>query len=224
MPARKHTGEFTFFDQIDSASKAYWLGFLLTDGTVTKDGHEVVLDLADLDQVEKFKAALNCTYPITRLTRIKKTWSGVTYAIHVSSSYLNKQLQTLGIVPNKTYNHAPFYTPKEPLFQEFVRGVIDGDGGFCKSPNKYGKPQYQLYCYNRNMAVLELVKTFFACGKIYNNWHGEGNLTYLFNTGSEAVFLPLLDSVYANSYENTRLTRKYQKYCQLSEVTHNVRC
>lgn len=56
-----------FFKTIDTEEKAYWLGFLYADGSVSKDLKAVTLELniKDIDHIRKFKRAINSTHKIT---------------------------------------------------------------------------------------------------------------------------------------------------------------
>ena len=51
-----------FFKTIDSEIKAYFLGLMYSDGSVTKN--QFYLKLKDEDVVVKFKEALECEHPI----------------------------------------------------------------------------------------------------------------------------------------------------------------
>ena len=54
MPHKKHINE-NVFETIDSEEKAYWLGFLYADGSVTnRSDIDISLQLSDERHVEKF--------------------------------------------------------------------------------------------------------------------------------------------------------------------------
>lgn len=54
--------DINFFKVIDTEEKAYFLGIMFSDGSVSKN--QFYLKLKDEDVVLKFKNALKCGYPI----------------------------------------------------------------------------------------------------------------------------------------------------------------
>ena len=61
----KHTLIFDYFDNIDTNEKAYWLGYLTADGTISKNNYKASLSSKDLEIIEKFKKCINTTHPIS---------------------------------------------------------------------------------------------------------------------------------------------------------------
>ena len=69
---------YNYFDEIDTENKAYWLGFLFADGSITtpfrvnKDGSikngiyriEISLKEDDKDHLDKFRKELNIEKPL----------------------------------------------------------------------------------------------------------------------------------------------------------------
>ena len=62
----------TFFENIDTEEKAYWLGFMYADGYIISNngryGQEqigITLSTKDLGHLEKFKQSIEATNPIT---------------------------------------------------------------------------------------------------------------------------------------------------------------
>lgn len=122
-----------FFEVIDSEDKAYWMGYIVADGSVGKYGVEYRVSVATKDSDE---------YHIRRLAdavgfkgTIKKT--GGAYGIAAGSPkcshlvfkrkkmYLD--LVSHGVLPRKSKDGT---CPKVegPIATHFWRGVIDGDG------------------------------------------------------------------------------------------------
>lgn len=129
------------FETIDSDEKAYWLGFIASDGNVciTKNWQYIVqiyLDIKDEAHVKKFYDFIGNQKPIRHRTRVgtnytKKT---VTQAIAaVSSKRMVNSLIKLGITPRKSLT---LHWPKldDPsLYWSFIRGYWDGDGTVGKT-------------------------------------------------------------------------------------------
>ena len=128
--------DLTFFDQIDSQAKAYWLGFIAADGNIThrKDGYSlrIALKADDRDHLKKFMRDIGSVLPVRDYTQ-----NGRCYArISVSGRLLIESLEALGIVPKKALVlRYPLQIPCE-LDSHFIRGYFDGDGSICQLKNK----------------------------------------------------------------------------------------
>jgi transposase-like protein len=125
--------------------QSYWAGFLLTDGSVSRQG-SVKLAITDLDHVEKFQSFLGAgQYSIYKnlAGEMRSPRNGKTYKtkpvfeINLRSVKVCIDLARLGVVPDKTYTAQ--IPPSLSLSKDFWRGVIDGDGWMStsfKSTNK----------------------------------------------------------------------------------------
>lgn len=150
---RAYSVDDDYFETIDSQKKAYWLGWLITDGYVltkfnTKRGvvnsYSIGLDLAEKDKyvLEDFKkdikADVSIKYvkeyipkaayknKITGKERFIK--GGAQYSLRFSSAKMIQNLAKYGIHQNKTYD---VVFPKEldsKYYPGFIAGVISGDG------------------------------------------------------------------------------------------------
>lgn len=136
----------TVFDTIDTEEKAYWLGFLYADGSVSSSINNVELSLSikDIEHLEKFRRFLKKQTPInTSFVTIK----GQKYErcrCTVTDKHLKQQLIYLGCLPNKsktlTLRTDIFETPD--LIYPFIRGYVDGDG--CISFTSTGRLNLQI--------------------------------------------------------------------------------
>ena len=65
QPNKKYVDE-SFFDNIDTEEKAYWLGFMYADGCVNTSSNSFELSLKeeDYDHIVKFKNALHSEHKI----------------------------------------------------------------------------------------------------------------------------------------------------------------
>ena len=121
---RSRTGRYSidedYFETIDTEGKAYFLGLMYSDGSVTKN--QFYLKLKDEDVLQQFKQELNTEAPIKR---IETPWDA--YILQVSCQKLCSHLINQGCVPNKT---KVIQVPKlkEDLYRHFIRGFFDGDG------------------------------------------------------------------------------------------------
>jgi len=116
-----------FFEQIDSEEKAYWLGFLLADGGVSRNQLTVSLAIEDGLHVEKLRSALGSDAPLKRITFNNAWKSKDQIRLVIKRKAMAVRLAKWGIVPNKMlYGWVP-ELPR-PLQRHFWRGVFDGDG------------------------------------------------------------------------------------------------
>lgn len=109
-----------YFKDIDTEGKAYFLGLMYSDGSVSQN--QFYLKLKDEGVIQQFKQELKAETPIRR---IEKPWDA--YILEVSCKRLCQHLINQGCVPNKT---RVIQVPKlrEDLYRHFIRGFFDGDG------------------------------------------------------------------------------------------------
>lgn len=126
-----------YFSKIDSHEKAYWLGFLYTDGSVDHYHHtgRIRLQLQEQDKeiLEKFKECLQIDSKIIYDKRINSICCSVEFV----SEQIYQDLVNFGIIPNKTYlsKHIPFEKIPKQYLASFLLGLFDGDGNFYCSEN-----------------------------------------------------------------------------------------
>lgn len=113
-----------YFENIDSANKAYWLGWLLTDGGVSqKNGIEIALKKEDAYILFMFESDLGISGHV-------KSFGNLYARFSLSCVSMISSLKQYGIVPNKTLTlKFPHNIPNE-FENHLLRGMFDGDGGF----------------------------------------------------------------------------------------------
>ncbi|MCR8648456.1 hypothetical protein [Leptospira interrogans] len=160
-----------YFCSIDSQKKAYYLGWLITDGWVNgvvQQNDKVYksnkiglkIKIGDIDVLEDFKKELDTDSPIKYFKKrppqlLKNKITGKTSIIkageqvclEVYSHQMQLDLAQYGIVPKKTYTVT--FPKKLPIqyYPGFIAGVISGDG--CVYLHKNHKTGKLLQC---NMA------------------------------------------------------------------------
>lgn len=141
---RTHTVDDGFFDSIDSEPKAYWLGFLAADGGVYGNRVEVGLARKDREHLDRLKLALRTDYPIRdRLKRPRGYEAGFPSSrLALVSRQMVDGLARHGVRPRKTFTHEwPDFLPPV-LLRHYLRGYVDGDGGFYASSSGNRKAHY----------------------------------------------------------------------------------
>lgn len=197
--------DLNFFENIDTEAKAYFLGLMYSDGSVTKT--QFYIKLHDEDIIQKFKQELKCESPIRY---IEKPWKAYIFA--VSCQQLCSQLISHGCVPNKTkIIQLPILNKN--LYRHFIRGFFDGDG-CLQLQDKIYHCRFDLTCASLKFLeqlrpiISEHAKTngYLGKEKKYNVWH----LNY---SGHQVK--QILDWLYKDAH--FYLQRKYVKYQLLKQ-------
>lgn len=135
QPHNKHLWR-SYFHKIDSEEKAYWLGFILGDGCLYRNGYTVGINLKDSDDKHllKFAKAIR--------------WKGNLYyykpqktvLLGISSKEMHADLMNLGLTPAKSLTAK---WPKVPKKYEchVLRGLFDADGCI----QSYSKGRYACF-------------------------------------------------------------------------------
>lgn len=158
----KYTYNKDYFNEIDTAEKAYWLGFLYADGCITRFYRgerlksmslELTLQDEDCEHLVKFNNALESNVPIQHRIIAEKYKAD---RIVINSTKMCRDLIKLGCTPTKSLTLEFPSNNIVPLkfIRDFIRGYFDGDGGisytegeyFHKSKNKSYK-QHHYVCY-----------------------------------------------------------------------------
>jgi hypothetical protein len=115
---RQYRCNVSYFCEIDSAEKAYWLGFILADGSVSKDGSRLAINLSAKDEqhLRKFQKCIGSNHLI--YNSLKNIRSLVIGSVELCAS-----LQSRGIVSRAKQ---PFLEHRFPV--DYWRGFVDGDG------------------------------------------------------------------------------------------------
>lgn len=132
---RRYFFDETFFENIDTEEKAYWLGFIAADGCVTDKKWCLSIGLAQCDRghLEKFAKAIKTTHPVSDITT-KGDEYGERHAsrVYIWSKKLANQLIRLGVTPRKSLTAEPWNAPPR-LARAYWQGAFDGDGCISKS-------------------------------------------------------------------------------------------
>lgn len=115
------------FFNVQSSDMAWLLGFLASDGNVSKKENLIRIELSSVDEeiLQKIKQVVSIENPI----RIYTNKKGFEFAALAWSCKEHKEeLSKYGIVPNKTYILTPPEKLDKKYYIDYIRGYFDGDG------------------------------------------------------------------------------------------------
>lgn len=121
----KYSFNEDYFEKIDTEDKAYFLGFIVADGSV--NGVRLNISQKEPDILYEFEKFIKLKDGVRKHTKRN------IHFLNLTSSKLITDLNNLGIHQNKTMIVKYPDIPKE-LEHHFMRGVFDGDG--CISIHK----------------------------------------------------------------------------------------
>lgn len=188
-------------EKIQNEFDAYYLGLLLTDGYIARE-REIGLDLIDEDCIKFISEGIGKSY---------KTYQGKgqdTHRIIFSDIETVKNLERLGVVPNKTMELQPpnLYTEEEKFLPYIIRGIIDGDG--CVSPTSYGGAQFHICTMSKDFAdwIEYILTEKFFMKDIHKRQTAQG--IWRIDSSNQQNILKLISIVYDKPFG---MMRKYTK-------------
>jgi len=222
------------FDIIDTKEKAYWLGFIWSDGYVMKrerkNGYEYALKLElaeiDISHLQKFVSFLDSNIPI----HTYKYYGGyITEEGHSSVRVLiNRKsigynlYENFGIVPNrKSIDKMIERVPLEFL-KYFILGVFDADGsvtyynstdkdGVVTKKSTIGICGYEQLLTMINMHFIDNGLSETILKQTKRNKESEECCLSISFSGNQQVER-ILSYLYDGTNDNMRLERKYNKF------------
>ena len=209
-----------YFSQIDSNEKAYWLGWLISDGSITYQPEK-----------SKFQLELTIKQEDENILHLLENDLGVSNKVYTSQNLYkrfslgSKQIVTdlinLGITQNKTFSvKVPYFDKKYNA--SFLRGVFDGDGGFTVYTRSAGQKCMELsFCGNEfiiNWISNTLQEDIPNLTK--NSITKESSIKRIRWSNKKDIIL-IRDYLYKN-HNNHFLSRKYNLIYANTEVTNQI--
>ena len=199
-----------------SPTSAYWVGFIASDGCLFYRDKCLFINLnkQDRDHLYKFAKAVKTN------AKIGYVKSNNSVHINIYSKEVFNSLLNLGITPNKSLKINSVNIPYH-LMPHFLRGVFDGDGYI--GGKKVTHIQFEI---SGNRPFLQQIQNILVneCGinqvKIYPLYPLGKNKGYKLQYTGSQIFR-ILDFLYKNSSNRTRLERKYQKMLELKKFKLN---
>lgn len=146
-----YTVNDNYLDNIDTEDKAYFLGWLLSDGSISDNRLTLKLKSDDEYIIKEMFGKFSSGYNITTYKNSK--------SMGVSSSKLIDSLKKLGCVENKTKMGFNLPIISDDLFRHFIRGYFDGDGSIGRRSARPNQTQINI-CSPDKIFLLELQNKF----------------------------------------------------------------
>lgn len=206
-----------YFERIDSNEKAYWLGWFVSDGSITNQPDkskfqlELTIKAEDEDVLRLLEKDLGVENKVYTSQEKYKRFS-------LGSKKIITDLEKLGITQNKTFS------VKVPNFNKqynaaFIRGLFDGDGGFTHYQRSSGQVCNELSFCGNEYIVSWILKTLTEeLPSLKRNSVTKENSIKRIRWSSQKDIILIRDYMYAN-HNNHFLQRKYNLIYANTEVT-----
>jgi len=200
----KYTPEL---DSINYESKEffYFLGWMASDGNISKDFRNVKLAITDQEIVQKFQTFFQAGVIYKKNYNQKKDL----FIYCICSIKLAQYLNTLGITPAKTYSlELTESIWKSPYVSHFLRGFFEGDGHIRNTPTARGGKRYEAGFTSASPLLVNQLQSFLKTQGIEVKCSQKQKTFRLRISGKENL-KRFTDFIY-NDCDNWVLERKYQ--------------
>lgn len=132
---------YSFFNEINSESKAYWLGFIAADGCVSVNEKtnsceiSIQLQATDVNHLKKFNKAINGNVQPTfykQLCNLNNKYE-TCCRFRLYNQEMANDLIKHNVVPRKSLTLKFPMTINDEYIRHFIRGYFDGNGCIIKS-------------------------------------------------------------------------------------------
>lgn len=221
--AGKYKVNEKYFENINTPNKAYWLGFIMADGTMREyrpGCYQLCLELEYNDKyiIDKFKEDIEAEQPVLihKATQYKDKKSHPRARLAITNTKFCSYLLQYGIVPHKTGNEkVPDNIPDE-FIKDFIRGFFDGDGSVSYWPPGIGDKIGRFHIGSMSQSILLKIQMILEekanvkwAKKSFTLKHGYEDFYELY-TGNTPNIMRIYDYLY---YDNcVCLSRKEEKF------------
>lgn len=224
--SKRYTINESYFDNIDSENKAYFLGFLFADGHNSLKRKSITLALMedDVDILKFFQKELNSNRPLFYQKKENPNHKNMVHLI-INSVRISNKLKEYGMGNTKTHTlkFPEIITKNNNLIKHFIRGFFDGDGSFSiysiVDKKGYTGKRYECsiistidFLKNLETHIMENV-SITKCHYRQRHKDRDNNIRALKISGKQMFHF--LHWIYNGS--NISLSRKYKKYIDAME-------
>lgn len=216
----KYKYQQDIFEIIDTAEKAYWLGFLAADGCNYQREHNasIILNVheKDIKHLEKFKQFCHTNAEIKSYIGYEGFSNQTPMCkIILNSKKISDDLIDKGILPNKSLILQPPHILEE-FYKPFILGYFDGDGSISKT-SQYNN--YSISIQGTKEILTWICEVLDWDAKLEKRNINSNNNSYYIRCGGTNKPYQILNQLY-NSCE-IHLDRKFNIYKALETVVLN---
>lgn len=214
---KKYKVNDTYFSNIDTADKAYFLGFLYADGYNNVSRHEVKIRLSIQDEELLIKLR-DILYPNRDRPLYYQRRNDRQYCeLYICNTNISNDLNRHGCVRAKTFNISFPYFIDGNFYSHFIRGVFDGDGSICLSQFKNGQHKTSFSITGYRPFINEINKILSDSCNVHENkltsYKGKDErIASLAFTGCRQC-IKIREYLYQDA--NIYMLRKYEKFQKL---------
>lgn len=196
-PNTKYFFDDNYLSNIDTPEKAYLLGWIASDGSISHNQIDIAINIRDVDVLLYLKSLLDYNIPIYEKSNTDIVGFRICSCQIVKDVLKHLKLVNIG----KKDSTVQYPDIDKELNQYFIRGYFEGDGSISL---KDGIPRVNIS--SNSPYMLKSIKDIIGLGHIYNT-------SYELNKGSEA--LEFLRIIYEDEFFQY-LDRKYSLYLKYS--------
>lgn len=171
-----------YFDVIDSEDKAYWLGFIWSDGYMcirdrNNNGnisYEFKLSLAkeDKNHLEKFKKCIDSDFIIKEYKSNNPSFENAQNEVRLmlyNKYFCENLVKNYGLVPHRNKINKLIQNIPNNLIKHFIRGVFDADGSvnYYIDYTRYNTPKITI-SFNCCDELIDFINLYFINSKLMN--------------------------------------------------------
>lgn len=219
---RKYDVNLSYFEKIDCPEKAYFLGWIYSDGCMIKKSYSFKIGIQKRDKeiLEKLIKLISKNTPIKTIKRKSghdKYHRQDLVVLRINRKKIYNDLLKLGLYPNKseTLSFPTFSQVPEEFIFHFIRGYFDGDGCiFVKCRNKL-VPKFSsgMVC-SKSFAntLMKILKKY----KIKSRLQKKSNTDKVIDLSipNSIDCIKFLEKIYEDK-RDLFLKRKYEKYLKI---------
>lgn len=196
-----------YFSKIDSPEKAYLLGWIASDGHISKRGFKISIHQKDIEILKIFQKFICREVPIRKFLSQSYTSLSKLCSYEINSKEISKDLcNLLRIKPGKKSDKVNFPQLNPKLQWDFLRGYFEGDGSINDpdiAKRKYPKGNIR----SNSKSMLDSIK------KVLD---GRGSISEGMISLSNNHMMYLLDNIYVDN--TLKLNRKYERYMKWNKI------
>jgi hypothetical protein len=192
---------------VDNHITAYIAGLYGADGSNEKSAISIGLQTTDKEILEKISSYFNYTGPLyTMKESIRLT---------ISDHDFRKFFEKRGVVKNKTHD---YQVPDFYLYNaHFWRGMIDGDGCIFKYEKQYTTYGVSLVGTKHTIDAFKKFCEFILDKPVKVKPYKIKSAIEVYSINFVGkMYLPLLNALYEDLKDNMYITRKYNKYLEIT--------